>query len=80
MSKIKIDKNIPIPDKYSHQKYPFNEMNIGDSFLVDDTNERSLASLVSRAGKRLNMKFILRTVDGYCRCWRVEPKVKKGKK
>jgi hypothetical protein len=39
---IKIDKNIPfVESKACTSKYPFNKMNIGDSFLVEVQDERN---------------------------------------
>jgi hypothetical protein len=38
--KYKIQKNIPIPQKPTNQcEYPFNEMNIGDSFLCNNSEK-----------------------------------------
>jgi hypothetical protein len=34
MSKFIIEKNVPLPKKVSKRIYPFNEMEIGESFLV----------------------------------------------
>lgn len=62
---IKIDKNIPIPPKRGRpKKYPFDEMEVGDSCLV------KTKGVLSRRidGKR----FTTRTVKGGVRVWRVE--------
>jgi len=69
--KYKIEKNIPIPVK---SNYPFDEMEIGDSFEID-IREKSKASGAFRryCEKRPPLKFSLRTIDEkHARIWRVE--------
>ena len=67
---IKIDKNIPILALYTRTKYPFSDMEIGDSFLVS-SDHKSIRSVAISAGRRLNAKFTVRKVDGGLRCWRI---------
>lgn len=81
-----IDKNIPMPDKIPRggaestlPKYPFAEMEIGDSFLVPTdgtTSENQLARNriggSFRSGKMARFINIeTRNVNGGVRCWRV---------
>ena len=66
---MKIEKNIPAPK--SRSKYPFREMEVGNSFWSDNANIRSIAT---RAGKRLGYAFSTRAelngdVKGF-RVWR----------
>uniref|UniRef100_A0A6M3LZ78 Uncharacterized protein n=1 Tax=viral metagenome TaxID=1070528 RepID=A0A6M3LZ78_9ZZZZ len=76
----KIDKNIPIPSKL---KYPFGEMEIGDSFEIDvgeDSTEHVSATTREAIWRfRKNhplLKFSLRTIDEkHIRCWRIENKM-----
>lgn len=64
---IKIDKNVPLP--YQRTRYPFNEMNVGDSFLFPAAKRNSVASVSSRVTEK---KFCVRRIDDhYARCWRV---------
>lgn len=69
--KITIDRNIPIP-KISRgsrpSKYPWAEMEIGDSFVM---NRKRPNGTVSAANKRYSCKFIARTVEGGVRVWRI---------
>ncbi len=86
---IPIDINIPIP--YIHKrsliiqeykrptKYPFREMNIGDSFFVplsgyktEHTLRSTLYDAAKRRGKGENYRIIVRQVDGGMRCWRIQ--------
>jgi len=69
---IKIDKNIPFVESKAYtSKYPFNKMNIGDSFLVEVQDERKIASAASYFGTRNSMKFSVRNTDKGLRCWRI---------
>ena len=63
-----IEKDVPMPRR---GKYPFSEMEIGDSFSVPAEDRLRLASSASRASARLGCKFVTRKQkDGSVRCWR----------
>ncbi len=66
---VKIEKNVPIP-----QKWPLEDMNVGDSFEVPDTVKRTTVTVyAARYGKKTGKKFTIRkTQDGKLRCWRIE--------
>lgn len=67
---MKIDKDIPIP-----RYYPFDLMEVGDSFPVEP-NKRSTTSIaIVRYNKKYDgkKKFLLRKLEsGEIRCWRVK--------
>lgn len=65
--KPKVEKNIPMP-----KRWPFDEMKVGDSFLIPKGVMRTTVSVSAlRYGKRAGMKFTTRdTPEGY-RCWRI---------
>lgn len=77
---IKIDKGIPIPLFKSSRRYPFTDMEIGDSFIVecDRTDCKKVMAAVSGAGRlfrnrmKSNAKFTVKIVENGIRCWRVE--------
>jgi len=75
--KAKIDKNIPIPKSGRGRKgylcdlYPFEEMEIGDSFFTDEDG-RNFSGKVYTVGKRLNKKFSVAKEGDGCRCWRIK--------
>lgn len=85
---FKIDKDIPFKDREWHQdtKYPWNEMEIGDSFLVpienpDATradyhrlasNIGSVARGYSKRNPEKQLTFKPRIVEGGVRVWRVK--------
>lgn len=65
---IPIDKGIPLPGKY-----PFDKMEVGDSFLVPAGVPRTTVGVAaSRYGKPRGMKFSFRVTPEGLRCWRVE--------
>lgn len=69
MKTLPIEKNIPIP-----KRFPFDKMEIGDSFSIPSNVRRSTASVAARRyGDKHKMKFITRKMpDGTIRCWRTE--------
>lgn len=69
---IPIEKNIPMPDRPARpSKYPFDLMEIGDSFFVTDSH-LALRQAVIKKQRKSNMRFTVRAVDGGYRCWRVK--------
>ncbi len=66
---MKIEKNItmPLPGRGRPRKYPFLEMQLGDSFWSDGVSIRACAS---QAGKDHNMKFTTRKDGEGIRVWR----------
>lgn len=74
---MQIDKNIPYPAKTQvgkgGRKYPFNEMEVGDSFFVPLVGGESIAKIRAAAsgyGNYNKKQFTTLTVDGGCRVWR----------
>jgi len=72
----KIDKNIPAPTGNSRGKYPFEIMQVGDSFFVAGEELRKVKNSATGWGTRHSAKFRLSKVtegegEGV-RVWRVE--------
>lgn len=70
---FEIEKGIPIPIHHRPgrtRKYPFGEMDIGDSFYVE-APQRRISEAASKYGKKHCEKFATRTENGGCRCWRI---------
>lgn len=65
---MKVDKGIPVP-----RKYPFDKMEVGDSFAVPPGVSRTTVSIAAmRYGRKHGMKFVTRMMpDRTHRCWRV---------
>lgn len=68
---IKVDKNVPPPRQRG--KYPWRQMEVGDSFLVPEGMENSVRYAASYFRKRNpDYKFMVRKQeDGTYRCWRI---------
>ncbi len=65
---MKVEKNVPMP-----HKYPFADMQVGDSFPIPPTMKRQTVNVAAmRYGKKHGMKFTVRlTEDRSYRCWRI---------
>jgi hypothetical protein len=78
----KIESGIPIPEKTrtSHTPYPFNEMAIGDSFIVElgDQQEKLVKGRLHNAirsfrlkNNQMNFAILIKTIDDKTiRVWR----------
>jgi hypothetical protein len=63
-----IDKDVPIPSYY-----PFEKMEVGDSFVSTATKRHSLSVAMLRYSRKTGKKFVSRTIDdGSIRVWRVK--------
>jgi len=70
---IRVEKGVPMPSA-NVAKYPWRQMEIGDSFLFpEDVSGDTASNNAAAASKRLAPKrfSVRKTQDGY-RCWRVE--------
>lgn len=69
-SQFKIERGIPLPAR--RNKYPFAEMQIGDSFSAPLSEERRLSASAAARGFAIGAKFSVRRVDAdTVRVWRV---------
>lgn len=72
-----IEKGIPVPGKFSKSKYDviFDQMEIGDSFVVESEVERQRIVSYWNVGRRkkLGERYCSRkTADSQYRIWRIE--------
>jgi len=72
-----IEKNIPIPGpaRGKRTKYPFADMEPGDSVLIEGEDTKGPAYQSAKAieyNSRGAIRFTARTVDNGVRIWRVE--------
>jgi hypothetical protein len=71
-----IEKNIPVTSGKMLAKYPFNDLEIGDSFLIpssdDDVRDRRRASAAVQRQTHVikRGKYVTRRVEGGIRIWR----------
>lgn len=65
-----IDSSIPIPDR---GKYPLEQLEVGESFVVTEDRRQSVQSRASRVKASTGKVFTVRkTVPGEVRVWRVK--------
>jgi hypothetical protein len=67
MSNYIIEKNIPVPAITRRGRYPFDVMEIGDSFVFSADHRKSISASASIAGGKLrrsgkNVRFVIRAV------------------
>jgi hypothetical protein len=71
MSDVQIEKGIPVPTRGRASKYPWNELQVGDSFLLPNDDAPSASSL-STGAKKAGIKIKVREVENGVRVWRTE--------
>lgn len=71
MSDVQIEKGIPIPGRGGSSKYPWADLQVGDSFLLSSDNAPSASSL-STGAKKAGIKIKVREVENGVRVWRTE--------
>lgn len=80
---FKIEKGIPLTcegkrgPKKQGGRYPFAQLELGDSFLVKSTDKKTLTNAKQAAylfAKKSGVRLVARTVKGGVRVWRVELK------
>lgn len=74
MSQFKIEKSVPIPPRSRASKYPFEQMEKGDSFVIPAADNKSLTSArssVYAAATKQKVKVATRVDDKGLRVWRV---------
>lgn len=62
-----------VPESLRASKYPWDQMRVGDSFLVRDGEYRKISSATSMTNQRkAPRKWVARVVTDGVRVWRVE--------
>lgn len=70
---IKIDKDVPLPTtRFYASQFPFDLMDVGDSFFVPTASMGTVRSMASRRSTRNQMRYSVRRVENGARVWRVE--------
>jgi hypothetical protein len=73
---FKIEKNVAVPASVrtgGKSKYPWNEMDVGDSFFVPGAKVETFYTLTATQNKKdAGRRFIARKVDDGVRVWRIE--------
>lgn len=66
-----IEDNVPLPNHLGGTAYPFDRLEIGQSFFVPNKKLSSFTALTQYYKTKLRRKFTCRTMDGGVRVWRV---------
>lgn len=69
---IKVEKDVPIPAGDNRSKYPFAELEIGDSFTVEKSKYSSLRNLASYRKNRYGETYVVKVEGEKVRVWRTE--------
>jgi hypothetical protein len=75
---MKIEKGIPVPSNATRKaKYPFREMEVGDSFFITDKvdaerTRKKVSAAATMFCQQRECKFKTQTFDTGVRIWRVE--------
>ena len=69
VNQVELTTDIPIPRP--RNKYPYESMEVGDSFLVTGVQMQLICNYNYRAKKRLNRVFTARLQEDGVRVWRV---------
>lgn len=76
---IKIEKGVPVPQNTTRKaKYPFRDMEVGDSFFINEKNDvkrmqqkmSAVASMFCK--KHTEYKFKTQAFDSGVRIWRIK--------
>lgn len=69
---IEIDKNIPMPERHhGNSKWPWDEMEVGDSFLAEKAKHPSSVQIPARLARN-GFEVVKRREDGGVRVWRIK--------
>lgn len=68
MITVEVSRDVPLPPP--RRRYPYGEMEVGESFLIPGGTLQVVCNANYRAGKRLSRKFIARREEGGVRVWR----------
>jgi len=77
MNEVIVDKNVDMPVmRVTANKYPYDEMEVGDSFLIKShlaSKINTMCGLNKKRGLELGRKFIAKRVleEGGVRVWRI---------
>ena len=72
---MKIEKGVPIPKSKPggrKRKYPFWDMEVGESVMIKGATAKSISGSLARAKRATGWKFTTRTVARGVRVWRTE--------
>lgn len=72
MMTINLEKSVPMPVLRKVYKYPYETMDVGDSFTVPVADRARVLNANYRASKTLGIKLQAKTQGDLVRVWRTE--------
>lgn len=70
---IVIEKNVPIPTIRAKTKYPFDKMNVGDSFVINKKTNAASVTVAYWKKKLPGTDYTVRAIDeNSSRVWRID--------
>ena len=70
IQEIELERGIEMPKMREVYAYPYEEMDVGDSFVVPVSARQKVLNANYRASKRLGCGFTAKTEGEYIRVWR----------
>ena len=70
-TEFKIEKGMPLPLPGRHPKWPWRQLEVGDSFFMPGAHTGTACRMAGQQALRLEVKFSCRTVSGGVRIWRI---------
>lgn len=70
ISNVEVESGVPLP--VERRRYPYAQMQVGDSFVVRAVSLQVVCNANYRTGKKLGRKFVARKVEDGVRVWRTE--------
>lgn len=67
---VKIESGVPLPPARNKRRYPYPQLQVGDSFFVPSMGQNEIANQAWRWGKKLGRTFETRKRPGGVRVWR----------
>jgi hypothetical protein len=71
MQVIEVERGLDMPTPRVVYSYPYEDMDVGDSFTVPLAARQKVLNANYRAAKRLGLKFMAKTDGEVVRVWRV---------
>jgi len=67
-----LERGLEIPDRKTGPKYPYDRLELGDSFYIQDGDLSKLCNANYREWRRTGKKYTARKVENGVRVWRIE--------
>lgn len=67
---MKIERDIPLPPARNQRRYPYPQLEVGESFFVPEVSQNAIANQAWRWSQKLGRKFETRKRPGGVRVWR----------